>query len=103
MHARAVDRQTAFAAKCVVYGQLDDPAGREHMDDQVGQHPGHCVQLPGRVAEKAMVAAVMPAVCRTTGPDLIGHEASAVRQDPACHQTDKDLVRWGCKDTLKGP
>jgi len=85
VHTGAVDGQTALAAQRIVYGQLDDSRRYQGDDQQQRQHLTQVVEPPGRLAEEAMIAAVVSVMRRTARLDQLGDVAVSERQAPTRH------------------
>jgi len=95
VHAGAVDAEATLATEGVVDGQGDQAGGGEDPDQQACQGAEDGVEVPGGVAEEAVVAAVVAGVGRAAGLDQLGDEAVAVRQQPAGHQGHEGDVTGG--------
>ena len=97
MHAGAVEGQSAFAAEGVVDGPVESGAWSDKGGDELGEVHGERVEVPGGVAEEAMVPAPVADADLAGGEDDLGDIAVTGGEDPPCDDEREGLEGRGLR------
>jgi hypothetical protein len=90
VHAGAEDRQPTLATERIVQGTQQRALRCEHRHQLIRQHHPEVVEVPGGVAEEAVIATVMAAFDGSAGLDNFRDEPAACAKTPTGGHGEED-------------